>query len=160
MPTISRRAALALGPALGALPAACRVAAAAGPIVAGVRILLLETEVAGTAYYDAKAALPGLAPGDPLALRREPDNRHDALAIEVFAANGMKLGYVPRIHNPPIARLMDAGKRIEGTVVEVGLPMTDYLVLDRGRELHIVNAGPRRRRVNYGGVLMALHLAE
>lgn len=156
MNEFSRRTALALGPALAALVAARPSRAAAH----GTRILLLECDVAGVAYYDAQAALPDLKPGARLVLRREPGNRHDTLAIEVLTAAGLKLGYVPRLHNPVIARLMDAGKRLEAKVVEIGLPLSDYLVEEHGDLIHIVNAGPRRRRVNYGGALIAIHLAE
>jgi hypothetical protein len=153
---LSRRAALALGPALAAL-------AAHGPSRAAAlatRVLLLECDVAGMPYYDADAALAALRPGAPLLLRREPGNRHDALAIEVSTAVGLKLGYVPRLHNPVIARLMDAGKRIVAEVVEVGLPLSDYLVEEQGDLVHVLNAGPRRRRVNYRGALIAIYLAE
>jgi hypothetical protein len=160
MPAISRRDALGFGRALAALPPAIRFAAAAGALVAGGRILLHEFTVAGIAYYDAAGVLPRLAIGDPLALRREPRNRYDSLAIEVFTRDGAKLGYVPRLHNPPLARLMDAGLGLDGGVVDVGWPLDDYRVVETETEIHILNAGPRRRRVNYGGVLMAIHLVR
>ena len=60
------------------------------------QILLARLHVAGTAYYDAKAAADRLRPGQRLALRRQPENRYDALAIEVLGPEGHKLGYVPR----------------------------------------------------------------
>ena len=75
-------------------------------------ILLAGTHVAGTAYHHAHAAAGRLRPGQRLLLRRQPGNRHDALAIEVFGPEGHKLGYVPRRHNEMPARLMDAGKRL------------------------------------------------
>ena len=59
-------------------------------------ILLARLHVAGTAYYDAEAAADRLRPGQRLALRRQPENRYDALAIEVLGPEGHKLGYVPR----------------------------------------------------------------
>ena len=43
-------------------------------------ILLARLHVAGTAYYDAEAAADRLRPGQRLALRRQPENRYDALA--------------------------------------------------------------------------------
>ena len=75
-------------------------------------ILLARLHVAGTAYYDAEAAADRLRPGQRLALRRQPENRYDALAIEVLGPEGHKLGYVPRRRNEMPARLMDAGKRL------------------------------------------------
>ena len=73
-------------------------------------IRLAGVHVAGTAYYDAAAG--GLRPGQRLLLRRQPRNRYDAFAIEVFGPAGRKLGYVPRRRNEMPARLMDAGKRL------------------------------------------------
>ena len=77
-------------------------------------ILLARLHVGGTAYYDAEAAADRLRPGQRLALRRQPENRYDALAIEVLGPEGHKLGYVPRRRNEMPARLMDAGKRLIG----------------------------------------------
>ena len=75
-------------------------------------ILLARMHVAGTAYYDAEAVADRLRPGQRLALRRQPGNRYDALAIEVLGPEGHKLGYVPRQRNEMPARLIDAGKRL------------------------------------------------
>ena len=75
-------------------------------------VLLARLHVAGTAYYDAEAVADRLRPGQRLALRRQPENRYDALAIEVLGPEGHKLGYVPRRRNEMPARLMDAGKRL------------------------------------------------
>ena len=75
-------------------------------------ILLARSYVVGAAYYDAAAAAGRLRPGQRLALRREPDNRYDALAIELFGPEGHKLGYVPRACNEAAALLMDAGRRL------------------------------------------------
>ena len=85
-----------------------RSARASGPR----EIRLSGMHVAGTSYYAAAAAADGLRPGQRLVLRRQPDNVHDALAIEVFGPAGHKLGYVPRQYNKMPARLMDAGQRL------------------------------------------------
>lgn len=80
------------------------------------RIFLLDCPVAGASYYQAKECVDSLEEGTHLMLRREANNPHDANAIEVFwqtgCLDGFKLGYVPRIHNPILARLMDAGKHL------------------------------------------------
>lgn len=83
-------------------------------------IFLLETHVAGLAYHQAKTAVPGLAVGQSLTLRREPANPYDKLAIEILAASGLKLGYIPRHRNPVLARLMDAGKQLLASVESIG----------------------------------------
>jgi hypothetical protein len=73
-------------------------------------IVLLECHVAGTAYRDLNAIEPALCAGDELTLRREPDNEHDNLAIQILTESGAQLGYIPRAKNETLARLMDAGK--------------------------------------------------
>lgn len=86
----------------------------------GRDIFLLETHVAGLAYHQMAQALPDLAVGKSLTLRREPSNTHDPLAIEILTAGGLRLGYVPRYRNPVLARLMDAGKHLIATVASIG----------------------------------------
>ena len=82
-------------------------------------LTLLDTYVAGTAYYEAPGVLEELRPGEALVLRREPDNAYDGLAIEVFTVESIKLGYVPRADNEPFARLMDAGETVTAEVIDV-----------------------------------------
>lgn len=82
-------------------------------------ILLLESPVAGTAYYDANRLLATLAPEQVLTLRRQPSNTYDPLAIEVLVPDAGKLGYIPRIHNQPLAGLMDAGKILHAQVSQL-----------------------------------------
>lgn len=72
--------------------------------------------MAGLPYHDVGKAGSDLTAGSSLLLRREPDNPHDDLAIEILTLSGIKLGYVPRIRNPVIARLMDAGKTMVAQV--------------------------------------------
>lgn len=76
----------------------------------------LYTYVAGVAYYQAMTLKDRLRPGDPLLLRREPDNPYDGNAIVVLDARGRKLGYVPRVDNEVPARLMDAGNPLAATI--------------------------------------------
>jgi HIRAN domain len=75
-------------------------------------VLLTECHVSGTVHKELKTIEPGLKSGAVLTLRREPDNAHDSLAIRVYDAVGNALGYIPRITNAPLARLMDAGKQL------------------------------------------------
>ena len=84
--------------------------------------------VAGTVYYDAEAAADRLRSGQRLALRRQPENPYDALAIEIRGPEGHKLGYVPRRCNEMPARLMDAGKRLSARAESIE---------QRGSWLHI-----------------------
>ena len=98
-------------------------------------IFLFGTEVVGTRYRENIEELyNSLELGDKVALIREPDNPHDEYAIRIetldehligyFPSNdlpyeeGHKLGYVPRVNNKILARLMDAGKLLYGLVRE------------------------------------------
>lgn len=81
-------------------------------------IFLQECHVAGTMHIDdILIKTKDVAVGTALVLKREPANEHDELAILVETADGEKLGYVPRKHNPILARLMDAGKLLTAKVV-------------------------------------------
>jgi hypothetical protein len=68
--------------------------------------------VAGAARHHAEA-LEGdaVAPGRPLALRRDPGNPHDPNAIAVhLAGGGEQVGWVPREVAADIAPELDAGR--------------------------------------------------
>lgn len=96
-------------------------------------IFLFGTEIAGTNYAENIHALyESLNEGDMVALVREPDNPYDEYAIRIETSDskligyypsegllpddGSKLGYIPRVNNKIIARLMDAGKLIYGVI--------------------------------------------
>ncbi|WP_153145443.1 HIRAN domain-containing protein [Dechloromonas sp. H13] len=76
-----------------------------------VRLLVQSSPLAGSQYYAVGAQWAALRVGDPLALIREPDNRHDRNAIRV-EWRGHKLGYVPRAENRAVAAAMDQGERL------------------------------------------------
>ena len=74
-------------------------------------ILSLECVVAGTTFIkNLKEVEAKLKKGQPLDLKREPDNQYDDFAIAIYNGQGEKLGYIPRDRNEMLARLMDAGK--------------------------------------------------
>jgi hypothetical protein len=81
---------------------------------------LYEGWVAGYIYYDGPDIEESLRAGQPLELRREPENEHDGNAIEIYAGS-YKLGYISRVDNSILARLMDQGAAIEAEVAEVAL---------------------------------------
>jgi hypothetical protein len=107
-----RMGGLGMGGAFGGMALAPAVPAADAPATVG----LLATYVAGTAYHQASAAMPGLRPGDRVDLRREPENRYDPRAVQMRTTSGAMLGYVPRTDNQALCNLMDAGFRLEGRV--------------------------------------------
>ena len=103
-------------------------------------IFLLETHVAGLRYYAIKNLASPLQKNATLVLRREPSNSHDNLAIEVLTAAGGKLGYVPQLRNPVIARLMDAGKTLVAQVASLEYaPDGTDLHADTGHENTVVD---------------------
>ena len=78
-------------------------------------ILLQESPLAGFQYHRASGIWSFLQPGQPLRLKREPHNLHDANAIAVWFMND-KLGYVPRSENSRLAALMDRGEKLEAQI--------------------------------------------
>lgn len=84
------------------------------------QIYLISASIAGAYYVEnIYELLEKIKPGSKLRFVREPNNKYDKLAILVKDENSNKLGYVPRVNNPILARLMDAGKLIYGTVKSI-----------------------------------------
>lgn len=80
----------------------------------GLRI----TGVAGAAAHHAAAlASDGAAPGEPLALRRDPANPHDQYAIAVDTRAEEQLGWVPRDLAAELAPELDAGHPYSAVVL-------------------------------------------
>lgn len=109
-------------------------------------IFLLGTPVAGPNFRKNIAQLyEQISEGDLVRLVREPENEYDEYAIRVETEDAKKIGYVPtelipdeayltigympRVNNKILARLMDAGKELYGVV---------RLKEMRGRDYHIV----------------------
>jgi hypothetical protein len=68
--------------------------------------------VAGAGRHHADAvSSDAAAPGQPLVLRRDAGNEHDANAIAVDLAGGAQLGFVPRELAAELAPRLDAGER-------------------------------------------------
>lgn len=82
------------------------------------RLLIQKTVINGMAYYQAKSAIEQLSYDDPVQLKREPGNPYDSKAIEVYWAQ-YKLGYIPRINNFALAKLLDQGETISACIAEI-----------------------------------------
>ena len=83
-------------------------------------ILLLESHVVGTGFVkDIVKKTQSIVPGDILPLRREPQNHYDTRAIQVLNGKEERIGYVPRVDNTVLSRLMDAGKLLYAKVKSV-----------------------------------------
>ncbi|MDN5923989.1 MAG: HIRAN domain-containing protein [Xanthomonadales bacterium] len=85
------------------------------------RLHLQDCRIAGSHYYDCDAVRARLLRGDPLRLRRQPDNRHDARATEVFW-HEHNLGYLPRIDNAAAASLLDRAHPLHAEILGVDGP--------------------------------------
>jgi hypothetical protein len=83
-----------------------------------VRLLMQSSPLAGFRYHEAPQWFGDLRSGDPLTLRREPDNPHDANAVRV-EWQGHMLGYVPRAQNATLAWAMDRGDPVSGRISRV-----------------------------------------
>lgn len=81
-------------------------------------IHLFDSFVAGTTYLKDKEVLKEIKVGDKLILRRE-DNKFDDNAILILNQEKKKLGYVPEKDNVIFARLMDAGKLLQGQIKKI-----------------------------------------
>ncbi len=88
------------------------------PIPFQQKITLVEsTRIAGTMHvHGIEHVLEELGVGSELRLEREPGNVSDAWAIKVCAGN-TRIGYVSADCNEILARLMDGGKSLSGTLV-------------------------------------------
>jgi HIRAN domain len=71
---------------------------------------------AGRHHTDALES-DSAAPGNPLELRRDPDNEHDANAIAVHAGDGQQVGWVPRELAAELAPALDAGEEWSAIVL-------------------------------------------
>ncbi len=85
---------------------------------ADARIIVQQSPLAGFQYYEGKVLWDNMRVGDPLTLRREPQNPHDANAVRV-EWKGQPLGYVPRRDNSDVARQMDRGVPIQARIVRL-----------------------------------------
>lgn len=79
---------------------------------------LFDFAIAGGHHHGLEAALGRIAPGTKLALVREAANPYDADAVAVHL-DGLKLGFIPREANNPVARLLDRGERVTAEVVRM-----------------------------------------
>ena len=81
----------------------------------GMALSLLRLPLAGSQYHALAHLWTELSPGSALSLIREADNRFDPDAIRV-EWRGQKIGYLPRSHNRPFARALDAGMPLHARI--------------------------------------------
>jgi hypothetical protein len=86
--------------------------------VARVPLHLFDFAIAGGRHYGLESVVRRLEPGTRLALVREAANPYDADAVAVHL-DGLKLGFIPRGTNSPVARLLDRGECVSAEVVRI-----------------------------------------
>ena len=80
-------------------------------------IFLAKQAIVGMRFQGgSKALIDDLVPGSRITFIREPQNRFDPNAIMALDEQGRRLGYIPRLNNPILSALMDAGKFLYGIV--------------------------------------------
>lgn len=84
----------------------------------------------GTKYHGPEMVqlLASLPQGEQLTLIREPNNKFDSAAIQVWA-RGFHIGYVKSSQNKALARAMDAGANSAGA-----FPAMAKLAIDGGTQ--------------------------
>ena len=80
-------------------------------------ITVLDCLVAGTSFYNVKSIDEELKVSDKLDLQREPTNEYDEFAIAIYFKE-QKIGFIPKIKNESVARLLDAGKKFHAVIKE------------------------------------------
>lgn len=108
-----------------------------------------HTWIAGTQYVRGT-----IRPGEEVILEREPQNPHDPGAIRLKNRDFEDVGFVPRLHNTWLSKLVDDGKivltgfipqRERGTVPQPGRHTPVYLKIylaEKGRSLFQPNPSP------------------
>lgn len=100
------------------------------------RLLVQKTIINGMAYYDAEKVVDQISYDDPVHLKREPGNPHDRAAVEVFWEE-YKLGYVPRLSNFALAKMLDNGETVTACIAGINARKLPY----SGLEIEIVWEG-------------------
>jgi hypothetical protein len=88
-------------------------------------IRLTSRYVAGFQYYRGAEIENKLKVNDSLLLKREPKNKYDCYAVEVYHGDN-KLGYLPREENRVVARMMDQEINVKGRITKINSDSSDY----------------------------------
>lgn len=77
-----------------------------------------EFHIAGFQYHEGPGLIERLPAGTALRLVGEPENPYDDLAVRI-EFEGHHIGYVPRVRNPPIFRLLSQSAPLRCVAAEV-----------------------------------------
>lgn len=93
------------------------------------KYFLTKFYVAGFNYYEGETVIDKLNLNDEIKIIPEPTNEYDKRALELFTANNIKLGYVPRDQNPIPSRLLRQKLNLVGTVDKINLEADPWRML-------------------------------
>lgn len=83
-------------------------------------IKIYENYVKGLQHYRFNKLKKSIKPGDALTLKREPGNKYDRFAVEVYYGPD-KLGYLTAFENIVLANLLDQGVQLKAFVAQLNL---------------------------------------
>lgn len=86
---------------------------------------LLDTYISGTHIYDLAMLSDTVKKGSLLQLVRDENNERDSHAVAVTLANGLILGYIPRMDNRVLANLLNTDTTLYAILEEEGVDMRD-----------------------------------
>lgn len=92
-------------------------------------VALVGTKFRGANMVALLASLPN---GEPLVLKREPDNEHDRGAVQVWA-RGQHIGYVKGTQNRQLAARMDSAAERAGVQIR-SIETPAKLAIDGGKQ--------------------------
>ena len=75
--------------------------------------------VVGESFENRQDEIELCEAGEPVVLKREPDNPYDDLAIKVLSSTGSALGYIGRENNEFLARIIDEGGNISAKIEQI-----------------------------------------
>lgn len=78
-----------------------------------------HTKLAGVTFEERQDVISRLKSGDPLAMRRQPENPYDANAIALFEHRGAQVGFLNRRLAQALAPALDAGVAYDVEVTDV-----------------------------------------
>lgn len=82
------------------------------------QVLMQQSPIAGSQYYEGEKVFSRLREEMPLRLVREPDNKYNGRAVAIYVDKA-KLGFVPRMDNAAVSQMLDRGESLSARIVRL-----------------------------------------
>lgn len=79
------------------------------------RVLIQQSAVAGFQFHEGEFVFARMKLGDRLNFRRDPNNRFDQRAVQVYWQD-TQLGFVPRRDNVAISQMLERGEPLTASI--------------------------------------------